>query len=233
MKTKIPNALLVWKQFEDQLILRLRLSTVDRAIYSHLLRHSRLEGKLRLRFSMAWLSRGTLISGSATRRAVHRLIDHGALRLVQRSKDGHLVEVRLPDEIPAAPPDALKTSQPALQNHAGGLEELDFQKTKRLRQAIHAREQGLCFYCLCQTSPSSRCLDHVVPCAGAGQNSYRNLVSCCWECNSLKGESAAPDFLRGLYRQGRVTATELTGRLRALDDLASGKLRPPLAAKPV
>jgi hypothetical protein len=63
MKTKIPNASLVWKQFEDHLILRLRLSTVDRAIYSHLLRHSRLEGKLRLRFSMAWLSRCTLISG--------------------------------------------------------------------------------------------------------------------------------------------------------------------------
>ena len=228
MKTKIPNAVLVWKQFEDQLIPRLRLSTVDRAVYSHLLRHSRLEGKLRLRFSMAWLTRGTFISGSAARRAVHRLIDHGALRLVQRSKAGHVVEVHLPDELPATQPSALNTRQPACQNHAGDPEELDFQKTKRLRDAIHTREQGLCFYCLCQTSPNSRCLDHVVPIAGAGQNSYRNLVSCCWECNSQKGESAAPDFLRGLYRQGRLTPVELTARLLALNDLASGKLRPQL-----
>jgi 5-methylcytosine-specific restriction endonuclease McrA len=228
MKNKKINAALVWKQVEDLLVPRLRLSVTDRVVYYHLVRHSRLEGKLQFRFSMAWLTRGTFISGSAARRAVHRLIDYGAFRLVQRSKVGHLVEVRLPDEIPATQPDAPNTRQPERQNHAGDLEELDFQKTKRLRQVIHARERGLCFYCLCQTSPNSRCIDHVVPLAGSGHNSYRNLVSVCWECNAQKGESAAQDFLRGLYRHGRLTPTELTGRLRALNDLASGKLRPPL-----
>ncbi len=35
---------------------------------------------------------------------------------------------------------------------------------------------------------------------------------------------------RRLYRQRRLTATELASRLRALDALASGKLRPPVAA---
>jgi len=39
---------------------------------------------------------------------------------------------------------------------------------------------------------------------------------------------AADDFLRRLYREGRLNAAELAGRLRALDDLASGKLRPAL-----
>jgi 5-methylcytosine-specific restriction endonuclease McrA len=228
MKNNKINPALVWKQVEDLLVPRFRLSVTDRVVYYHLVRHSRLEGKLQLRFSMAWLTRGTFISGSAARRAVHRLIDHGALRLVQRSKVGHVVEVRLPDEIPATLPNALNTRQPACQNHAGDLEEMDFQKTKRLRQAIHTRERGLCFYCLCQTSPNSRCLDHVVPIAGSGHNSYRNLVSVCWECNAQKGESAAPDFLRGLYRRGRLTPVELTGRLSALNDLASGKLRPQL-----
>jgi hypothetical protein len=38
----------------------------------------------------------------------------------------------------------------------------------------------------------------------------------------------AEDFLRGLYRDGRLTAPELTGRLRALEALAAGKLRPAL-----
>jgi hypothetical protein len=31
-----------------------------------------------------------------------------------------------------------------------------------------------------------------------------------------------------LYRDRRLSADELTGRLRALDDLAAGKLKPPL-----
>jgi hypothetical protein len=48
------------------------------------------------------------------------------------------------------------------------------------------------------------------------------------ECNAQKGEKAADDFLRRLYRERRLTAAELTARLRALDALASGKLRPPL-----
>ena len=38
--------------------------------------------------------------------------------------------------------------------------------------------------------------------------------------------SAAADFLRWLYRERRLTAAELTGRLRALDALVRGKLRP-------
>jgi len=63
-----------------------------------------------------------------------------------------------------------------------------------------------------------------------GRNSYRNLVSCCADCNSRKGELRAADFLRSLYRERRLTAAELAARLRALDALASGKLRPTLAS---
>src|SRR5258707_478680 len=99
MKTKNPNAELVYKQIEDLLVPHLRLSSTDRAVYSHLLRHSRLEAKLRLRFSMAWLARGTRLCDGAARPAVRRLIAHGALRLIECSKAGHLVQVLLPDEI--------------------------------------------------------------------------------------------------------------------------------------
>jgi len=42
---------------------------------------------------------------------------------------------------------------------------------------------------------------------------------------------AAADFLRWLYRERRLSANDLRGRLRALDDLAAGKLKPPLPAK--
>ena len=42
---------------------------------------------------------------------------------------------------------------------------------------------------------------------------------------------AAEDFLRLLYREGRLTAAELTGRPRALKELAAGKLRPVLQVR--
>jgi hypothetical protein len=233
MKTKKPNAELVWKQLEDVLIPRLRLSIIDRTVYSHLLRHSRLEGKLRLQFSIMGVGRKIRLSAGPVRKAVRRLVAHDALRMVQRSKTGHLVEVRLPDEIPAAGLN-LVTSQAAAKKEITdtrapvNLEGVDFMKNKPLRDSIHARERDQCFYCLRRTPPTVQCLDHVVPQARSGRNSYRNLVSSCMECNTQKGETPADDFLRRLYRERRLTAPELAGRLRALDALASGKLRPPL-----
>jgi len=67
-----------------------------------------------------------------------------------------------------------------------------------------------------------------VPRTQSGDNSYRNLVSCCLECNAQKGQCRADDFLRSLFRDRKLTEIELAGRLRALDALASGKLPPPL-----
>ena len=233
MKNKRINLGQVWKQLEDVLVPRLRLSVTERAVYYHLLRHSRLEGKARLRFSIASLGRGTRLSGRPVREAVRRLADQGALRLVRRGKTGHVVEVRVPDEIRAARLGAATVSDRARVAdgqarvlYAGSLAEIDFMQTKALRQAIYSRERGRCFYCLRRLAPTVRCLDHVVPRALSGRNSYRNLVSACLECNSQKGERRAEDFLRWLYRERRLTGAELAGRQRALDGLSAGKLRP-------
>jgi hypothetical protein len=68
----------------------------------------------------------------------------------------------------------------------------------------------------------------VVPQPNLGNNSFRNLVSCCLDCNSLKVERHAVEFVRSLYRDRRLSAHEMTARLRALDDLAAGKLKPAL-----
>ena len=231
MKNEKPDAERVWKQLEDVVVPHLCLSVVDRAIYSHLLRHSRLEGKAQLRFSIGWLARGTRLSWGPTRRAVRRLVKQGVLRLVKRSNAGHTVEVRLPDEIAAALVAGAGRGRAAWRR-AGAedrkLEETDFLESKERREAIHAREQGLCFYCLRRLEEEAKTLDHVVPLVKGGSNSYRNLVSCCAECNSYKVEKPAGDFLRGLYREGRLTAAELTKRLRALEELAAGRLRPVL-----
>jgi hypothetical protein len=230
MKNKKINPALVWKQVEDLLVPRLRLSVTERVVYYHLVRHSRLEGKLRLRFSIAWLARGARLSRETVRPAMRRLVDHGALRVLERSKAGHLVEVRLPEEIPAIWPDPSQAGKSAPQALAVNPEKLDFFKTRALRQAIHSREDGRCFYCLRETNGRMRSIDHVVPQARLRRNSYRNLVSCCLECNSWKGERHAVDFLRWLYRKRCLSPRELAGRLSALDALAAGKLRPQLPA---
>jgi 5-methylcytosine-specific restriction endonuclease McrA len=228
MKSKKPNAELVCKQIEDLLVPRLRFSTTDRAVYAHLLRHTRFEGKLRLRFSMAWLAGGTRLYDGAARPAVRRLIAHGALRLVECSKAGHLVEVLLPDEIHSTELDPRRTRDQLSLPRPVYTHEVDFMKNKSLRQAIHARERGRCFYCLRRITSAGRCIDHVVPRIRLGSNSYRNLVSCCLQCNSQKCDRAAGDFLRWLYRERRLTDAELADRLRALDALAAGKLPPGL-----
>src|ERR1700687_6469995 len=119
MKNKKPNAELVWKQVEAQLVPRLRLSVIDRTVYSHLLRHSRLEGKLRLRFSLMWLGRNIRLSTGPVREAVRRLVAQGALRLVQRSKAGDGVEVRLHGELRAVRLNRIESRAAAREDGAG------------------------------------------------------------------------------------------------------------------
>jgi hypothetical protein len=232
MLNKKLNAKLLWMQFEDVFAPRLGLTVKECAVYSYLLRHSLVVGKLRLQFAVMSLAPTLGLSVGPVRQAVRRLDELGALRVLERSQTGHLVEMRLPEKIRAVRRGkngatlATGAVGAAGEPPAATLETTDFLKTWALRKTIHDRERGACFYCLRRTPAHVQCLDHVVPRVRFGRNSYRNLVSCCIECNTRKGDRPARDFLRTLYRQGRLTPAELDGRLRALKDLAAGKLRP-------
>ena len=221
----------LWKQVEDVVVPQLRLSVIDHVVYSHLVRHSHLEGRRRLRFSIPWLARNIHLSVYPTREAVRRLAGQGALDMVERSKAGHVVEVRLPEEIRGVRANAVRARKAARLSAANGIEDVDFLKTLELRRAIHARERGKCFYCLRRIPARLGCLDHVVPRARVGCNSYRNLVSSCMECNSQKGERPAEEFLRWLFREHQLGAADLNDRFRALELLAAGKLRPELPSE--
>ncbi len=227
MKEKKIDAIEVWKEL-DALAPRLGLSVIDRTVYLHLLRLTHVEGRRRLRFSILGIAPHLGLSGGPVREAVRRLMDKGALRLIERSNIGHLVEVRLPGEVRA--PRARRTGAggtfASLSSSGANLDEVDFLRTGALRQAIHVREGGVCFYCLRRTPSRAHCLDHVVPLVEGGSNSYRNLVSCCMGCNSEKRGHAAADFLRQLFREGRLSAKDLSARLLTVQALAAGKLRP-------
>ncbi len=198
MKHEKIDAVEVCKELEDVLAPRLKLSVLDRAVYLHLLRHSRFEGKPRLRFTIVWLANNMGLTARRVRQAVRRLVDNNVLRLIERSNIGHLVQVRSPGEV---------------------------------RAPRGSRQAGVCFYCLRRTPSRAHCLDHVVPVAKSGGNSYRNLVSCCLDCNSRKKDLPAEDFLRRLYREGRLSPKDLSARLLAVQALAAGKLRPRLSTE--
>ncbi|HEV2195424.1 MAG TPA: HNH endonuclease [Candidatus Acidoferrum sp.] len=233
MKGKKLDGVQVWKDFENEATRR-NLNLIERAVYWLLLLHTRLEGKARERFTIAELACKLKLSRGPIRNAMRRLADHGSLRFIERSYNGHLVEVRLPPQVhlPAevrAAHRKMGTSARTKPRAENNLERVDFLRSTELRQAIHAREGGQCFYCRRRT-PGGRslCLDHVVPCARSGENSYRNLVSCCAECNWQKKDHGAEDFLRELYREGRLSRKELSGGLRKLRALVAGELRPRL-----
>jgi hypothetical protein len=142
------------------------------------------------------------------------------------------VRVRLPLEVKGICAEKIAAHRPAPAPRVViNIEEADFLEKQVLRKAIHEREGDRCFYCSRRITHHRQCLDHVVPKASLGSNSYRNLVSCCLDCNSLKADRDAVEFVRGLYRERRLSDAELSGRLRALDDLAVGKLIPPLLAQ--
>ena len=182
MKIKKPNAELIWKQFEDLLVPRLRLSVIDRAVYSRLLRHSRLEGRLRLRFSIAWLACAARLSNNPARNAVRRLVDHGALRLVDRTKAGHVVEVRLPDEIRAARPGP---SAPRRQPRGAG-----FRETKALRRPS-TRASVASAFTVCATLPPS-CAPSTLSCPASSWGAIPTATSSPAVWNATRKRGTAP-----------------------------------------
>src|SRR6266851_8319163 len=130
MKHEKIDALEVCKEFEDVLAPRLELSVLDRAVYSHLLRHSRFDGKSRLRFSILWLANNMGVRGKSVRTAVRRLIHKGALRLIERSNLGHLVAVRLPGEVCAPRVNQTEASGQDTLPGAAILDETDFMRAR-------------------------------------------------------------------------------------------------------
>jgi hypothetical protein len=228
MKSKRANAGQIWKQLHDALTSRMRMTVIEQAVYSYLVRHTHLEGRARISFSMTWLASGIRVCRGTAQTAVRRLMFVGVLRLVSRTRAGHVVDVRLPGEILGTQEKTGQAAREAAPLGIADIEQADFTRDTRLRKLMYERDGWLCFYCLRRLTARVRCLDHVVPRAKSGANSYRNLVSACMDCNTEKGERAAAHFLRRLYRDGRLAPTELAARLRGLEELAAGKLRPRL-----
>lgn len=85
---------------------------------------------------------------------------------------------------------------------------------RALRQSVHDRSKGRCHYCGRQKRLLT--VDHVVPLSRGGTWHITNLVGACSECNSLKGNMSADEFLRDVLP--RILARRLANRQREPGD---------------
>jgi len=56
------------------------------------------------------------------------------------------------------------------------------------RTNLFRRDKYICQYCLCQLSPTTATIDHIIPRIRGGKTNYSNTVCACFECNSYKAD---------------------------------------------
>jgi 5-methylcytosine-specific restriction endonuclease McrA len=213
------------RQFHDHLAPR--LDTYEQAIYLYLFRHGRLEGKeevvigfksARGRMACGIGEKGKPMSENTAYVKLQSLQEKGCLQILDTERKGRRIRLNLPCEIPG-----LVTARQAASRV--DLEQMDFFNDERNRPLILEREDKQCFYCLRDLNDENHVIEHVVS-RPEGGNGYRNVVAACRGCNNRKLGMPAEDFLRLLYREAVLSATDLQQRLDQLARLRAGDLRP-------
>ena len=204
------------------------LDSYEQAIYHYLFRHTHLEGKRQMIFSARTAEIGfgsghktKQPSGKTRSDRLRSLEQKGCIKIVERSNKGILVEILLPDEIvtlhnlEASPEDI-------------DMEALNFFKDKRLLPCLLARESSRCFYTGRKISIENCYLDHVVPQARGGDNTYRNIVASCFDANSMKNDKPIEEFIRILYKTELISLQEFNALKERITNLQAGILKPDL-----
>jgi hypothetical protein len=214
--------------FEDfQDYLAPRLDTYEQAIYLYIFRHSRLIDleevtigfkSARSRMACGIGEKGTPMSEGSAYKKLQSLHAKGAISIIRTEHSGRLLRLNLPNEIPNLIPVESKSLTP-------DLETMDFFEIPENRLLILKRENHRCFYTMAKLDEKNFVVEHVVS-RPAGNNGYRNVVAASREVNNRKGSLSAEDFLRKLFRDGFLSASELDDRLLQLSRLKAGELKP-------
>lgn len=207
-----------FQNVEDYLIPKLQLDCWERALYYHLLRHTRVIGRDSSRFGLLSLAGSSGLSETTVRERIRTLDRKRCIEILQRSGEGHLLRVLLPTEIEGVVPPVIEVPT--------DIDTIDFYSGRKYADALVNREQGRCFYCLRAITAESCVLDHAISRVSGGDDSFRNVVAACHECNSAKQSQDPREFLRSRYRQNLLSGSELQERIATLGRLQSGQLRP-------
>lgn len=206
-----------------------RLDTYEQAVYLYILRHSVLLDpslrevvigfkSARKKMPMGIGEEGKPMSEATCYKKLQSLAAKGCLEILDSTRTGTKVRIKLPEEIPGVVVGSKNDELPSL-------EEMDFFADEANRRLILTRDQGTCFYCMRKLDSSNWLIEHVRS-RPEGDNSYRNVVAACRGCNNRKGSKLAQDFLRDLYRDGLLSTNDLEQRLKALSALEAGELKP-------
>lgn len=88
------------------------------------------------------------------------------------------------------------------------------------RQNIYARDKYRCQYCGDKFAPEDLTYDHVLPRSRGGRTEWRNIVTCCVECNRRKGGrtpvEAGMRLIRKPSRPNWVPALRITLGVREI-----------------
>jgi 5-methylcytosine-specific restriction endonuclease McrA len=97
--------------------------------------------------------------------------------------------------------------------------------------ALFARDQGLCLYCGREFHRSSLTRDHVQPVSKGGRDTWENVVSACFHCNSRKGnrtpQQAGMPLLAVPFRPSWIEHLILSNRNILADQMAFLKAQLP------
>lgn len=72
------------------------------------------------------------------------------------------------------------------------------------RTAVFKRDQYSCQYCAKVLIPSKLTLDHILPKTKGGENSWRNCVTACFDCNNKKGNKTPEEAKMPLIKKPTV-----------------------------
>ncbi len=208
-----------------------RLDTYEQAIYLYLFRHTRLLGleeavigfkSARRRMACGVGEKGKPMSENTAYEKLRSLEEKGCIVILDSTHEGRKIRLKLPCEIAGV---VMKEEPPTMPD----LETQDFFNVEENRARILMREGNRCFYCLRQLNGENYVIEHVVS-RPMGDNTYRNVVAACRQCNNRKGASEVADWLRTLYRGGFLREAEFRERLSHLQRLSAGELKPPAMA---
>lgn len=215
-----------FREFQDHLAPK--LDTYEQAIYLYLFRHTRFVGleeavigfkSARRRMAYGVGEKGKPMSENTAYEKLKSLEEKGCIVILDSTREGRKIRLKLPSEISGV-------VGPDEQARRPDLETQDFFNVEENRARILMREGHRCFYCFRQLNGENHVIEHIVS-RPTGDNTYRNVVAACRQCNNRKGSSDVEEWLRTLYRDSFLGEAEFRERVSHLERLRAGELKRP------
>lgn len=184
------------------------ISPYEMDVYWFLFRHSILEnGDIFIRASNAKIAKGigskfknldSQNPRSGERNVAENLRSletmNGIKKVGDTNRDGTLYKIFLPEEIQICQ-ERMKSFVKENLPFVDPKKEQDYYNIKENRLKIFERDKYLCYKCKKQLTRFNATLNHIQPVSEGGNNSFDNLVTCCFFDNTSRRATPISDFI--------------------------------------